>query len=281
MTGSHSPPANLVVDTDSDAWVDELTPPGLLDDFALILQNPQEANLDIATINLLSASSIYNVWSFIQFTQEPFSKILCTFSDFQFSSFSSDKLCNAPLYGCYLVEQQLIQGDGTINIKTFDWHAFYAYWHHHHCQVGIYFNAAYHLEAKTCHDEMLAQPTCHGPPTPSPPSGPPLAHGTAVEPTVTPTPNPQIRHSAMILPPVQDDDDDTLDCQHLLCLCLMLLPITPPPICHFHCPFVSTYHDQGGYTYTKSTTYHGRSQISVLQSNIPQGHPKFHQLTEF
>ena len=111
----------LLVDTGSDAWVDELTPPRLPDDFALILQNPQGANLDANTINLLSASSDYDVRSFLQFTQEPFSDILCTLSDFQFSNLSSDKLCNAQLYGCYLVEQQLVQDDGSIDIETFDW----------------------------------------------------------------------------------------------------------------------------------------------------------------
>ena len=94
MTGSHSPPEDPLVNTGSDAWVDELTPPGLLDDFVLILQNPQGANLDADTINLLSASGVYDVKSFLQFTQEPFSNILCTFSDFQFSNLSGDKLCN-------------------------------------------------------------------------------------------------------------------------------------------------------------------------------------------
>ena len=95
MTGSHPPLDDLLVDTGSDAWVDELTPPGLLDDFALILQNPQGANLDADTINLLSASGVYDVKSFLQFTQEPFSEILCTPSDFQFCTLSGDKLCNA------------------------------------------------------------------------------------------------------------------------------------------------------------------------------------------
>ena len=58
MTGSLTPPEDLLVDTGLDAWVDELAPPGLLDDFALILQNPQGANLDIATIDFLSISSV-------------------------------------------------------------------------------------------------------------------------------------------------------------------------------------------------------------------------------
>ena len=58
MTGLHPSPAELLVNTGSDAWVDELTPPGLPDDFALILQNPQGANLDTTTINLLSASGV-------------------------------------------------------------------------------------------------------------------------------------------------------------------------------------------------------------------------------
>ena len=61
MTGSHPPPADLLVGTGSDTWVDELTPPGLPDDFALILQNPQGANLDANTINLLSASGVYDI----------------------------------------------------------------------------------------------------------------------------------------------------------------------------------------------------------------------------
>ena len=99
MAESVTPLADLLLDTGLDAWVNELTPPGLPDDFALILQNPQGANLNVTTINLLSASGVYDVKSFIQFTQEPFTDILCTLSDSHFSSLSSDKLCNAQLYG--------------------------------------------------------------------------------------------------------------------------------------------------------------------------------------
>ena len=187
MTGSHPPPEDLLVDTGSDAWVDELTLLGLPDDFALILQNPQGANLDAQTINLLSVSGVYDVQSFLQFTREPFSNILCTLSDFQFSNLSGDKLCNAQLYGCYLVEQQLVQDDGTMDIKTFDWHAYYTYWCHKFCHVGISFNAAYHLEAETHHQETLAQPTHHGPPSVV---TTPMAHDTGVDPTITPTPDP-------------------------------------------------------------------------------------------
>ena len=106
MTGLHQPPADLLVDTGSDAWVDELTPPGLLDELAIILWNPQGANLDSDTINLLSASSVYDVKSFLQFTQEPFSEILCTLSDLQLYTLSGDTLCHAQLYGHYLAEQQ-------------------------------------------------------------------------------------------------------------------------------------------------------------------------------
>ena len=91
--------------TISDTWETELAPPGLLDDFALILQDSQGANLDIATIDLLTASGVYDAKSFILFTQEPFSKLLSTLSDSYFSSLSGDKLCNAQLYGRYLVEQ--------------------------------------------------------------------------------------------------------------------------------------------------------------------------------
>ena len=187
MTGLNSPPDDLLVDTGSDAWVDELTPPGLLDDFVLILQNPQGANLDTDTIDLLSASSVYNVKSFLQFTQEPFSEILCTLSVFQLYALSGDKLCNAQLYGCYLVEQQLVHDDGTVDIMTFDWHAYYMYWHHHRHQVRISFNAAYHLEAETRHHETLAQPPRHGPPSVI---TTPMAHDTGVDPMVTPTPDP-------------------------------------------------------------------------------------------
>ena len=136
------------LDTGSDTWETELAPLGLPEDFALILQNLQGANLDIATIDLLSASGVYNVRSFILFTQEPFSELLSTLSDSHFSSLSSDKLCNAQLYGHYLVEQQLVQTDGTMDTTTFDWHDYYIYWHCHHHQVGISFNAAYHLEAE-------------------------------------------------------------------------------------------------------------------------------------
>ena len=117
------------LDTGSDTWENELAPLGLPDDFALILQNPQGANLDITTIDLLSASSVYDVRSFILFTQEPFSKLLCTLSDSHFSSLSNDKLCNAQLYGRYLVEQWLVQADGTVDATTFDWHDYYTYWH--------------------------------------------------------------------------------------------------------------------------------------------------------
>ena len=208
MMGSHTPPEDLLVDTGLDAWVDELTPPGLLDDFVLILQNPQGANLDVATINLLSASGVYDVNSFLQFTQEPFSDILCTFSDSQLSSLSSDKLCNAQLYGCYLVKQQLVQDDGTIDIMTFDWHAYYTYWHHNCHQVGISFNAAYHLEAETRHHKTLAQPICHGPPSVVTTL---MAHDTGVDPTITPTPDPLLQHGHTPLPPAPDDDNVTLD----------------------------------------------------------------------
>ena len=94
------------VDPGSDTWETELTPPGLPNDLAMLLQNSQGANLDIATIDLLSASGIYDAKSFILFTQKPFSALLSTLSDSYFSSLSNDKLCkNAQLYGHYLVEQ--------------------------------------------------------------------------------------------------------------------------------------------------------------------------------
>ena len=205
MTGSQTTLEDLLVDTGLDAWVDELTPPGLPDDFALILQNPQGANLDVATINLLSASGVYNVKPFLQFTQEPFSDMLCTFSDSQFSSLSADKLCNTQLYGHYLVEQQLIQDNSTINIATFDWHTYYTYWRHNHHQVGISFNAAYHLEAETCCHETLAQPIHHSPPSVVTTL---MAHDTGIDPTVTPTPD-QCGPVPLLPPP--DDDDITSD----------------------------------------------------------------------
>ena len=128
MTTSVAHSTDLPLDTGSDAWEDELAPPGLPDEFALILQNPQGAHLDIATIELLSASSVYDAQSFIQITQEPFADILCTLSDSHFSRLSPDKLCNAQLYGCYLIEQWLIQDDGTFDATTFVWHAYYTYW---------------------------------------------------------------------------------------------------------------------------------------------------------
>ena len=98
MTASVAHSANLLSDTGLDTWVNEVTPPGLPDDFAAVLHDPQGANLDVATINLLSVSGVYNVNTFLQFTQEPFSNILCTLSDYHFSSLSSDKLCNAQIY---------------------------------------------------------------------------------------------------------------------------------------------------------------------------------------
>ena len=76
--------ADLMVDAGSDAWMNAMTPPGLPNDLALILQNPQGANLDIETIQLLSDSSVYDAHSFIQLTQEPFSELLGTFSDINF-----------------------------------------------------------------------------------------------------------------------------------------------------------------------------------------------------
>ena len=182
-----------------DTWETELTPPGLPDDFALILQNSQGANLDITTIDLLSASGVYNANSSILFTQEPFSELLCTLSDSYFFSLSSDKFCNAQLYGRYLVEQQLVQTDGTVDTTTFNWRDYYVYWHHHRHQVGMSFNAAYNLEAETRRQARLAQPTRHGPPsvvtTPS-------TLGTGVDPTVTPTPVP---HAPPPPPSLSDD----------------------------------------------------------------------------
>ena len=111
-----------------DTWETELAPPGLPDNLTLILQDSQGANLDIATIDLLTASGVYDAKSFILFTQEPFSELLSTLSDSHFFSLSGDKLCNAQLYGCYLVEQQLVQTDGTVDTMTFDWHDYYSYW---------------------------------------------------------------------------------------------------------------------------------------------------------
>ena len=128
MTASVTHLTDLLLDTGLDVWENELAPPGLLDEFTLVLQNPQGAHLDVATINLLSASGVYNVRSFIQFTQEPFADILCTLSDSHFSSLSHDKLCNAQLYGCYLIKQWLVQDDGTFDATAFDWHAYYTYW---------------------------------------------------------------------------------------------------------------------------------------------------------
>ena len=129
MTASYAHSTDLPLDTGSDAWVHEQTPPGLPAEFALILQNPQGAHLDVATIKLLTTSGVYNVRSFIQFTQEPFTDILCTLSDSHFSNLSHDKLCNAQLYGRYLIEQQLVQNDGTFDVTAFDWCAYYTYWH--------------------------------------------------------------------------------------------------------------------------------------------------------
>ena len=88
----------------SDTWETELAPPGLPDDLALLLQDTHGANLDVTTIDFLSASGVYDAHSFILFTQEPFSELLSTLTDYYFSSLSSDKLCNTQLYGCYLVE---------------------------------------------------------------------------------------------------------------------------------------------------------------------------------
>ena len=83
------------------------------------------------------------------------------------------QLCNSQLYGCYLMEQQLIHNDGTIDSDTFDWCTYYTYWHQHQHQVRISFNATYHLEAEACHAVALVKQMHHGPP-PSP-GGPPLS----------------------------------------------------------------------------------------------------------
>ena len=72
------------VDPGLDTWETKLTPPGLLDNLTMLLQNSQGANLDIATIDLLSASGIYDAKSFILFTQKPFSALLSTLSDSYF-----------------------------------------------------------------------------------------------------------------------------------------------------------------------------------------------------
>ena len=188
------------VDPGLDTWETELTPPGLPDDLALLLQNSQGANLDIATIDLLFASSIYDAKSFILVTQKPFSTLLSTLTDSYFSSLSSDKLCNAQLYGHYLVEQQLLRTDGTVDTMTFDWHDYYIYWCTHRCKVGISFDTAYHLEAEAHQQTQLAQPTHHGPPSVV---TTPLTHDTHVDPTITPTPAP---HTPLPPPSIPDDE---------------------------------------------------------------------------
>ena len=86
MTGSVPPSADLQLDMDSDAWIDTLTAPGLPQDLAITLQNPRGVNLDSDTINLLSEYGIYDALSFIQFTQEPFSDLLGTFSNEHFEN---------------------------------------------------------------------------------------------------------------------------------------------------------------------------------------------------
>ena len=65
MTGSLTSLEELLADTGSDAWVNTMTPPGLPNDLALILQNPQGTNLDFETIQLLSDSGVYDAHSFI------------------------------------------------------------------------------------------------------------------------------------------------------------------------------------------------------------------------
>ena len=121
MTSSVPPSADLQLDVDSDIWIDTLTAPGLPQDLAITLQNPRGANLDAGTINLLSEYGVYDVLTFIQFTQEHFSDLLETFSNKHFESLSKDGFCNAQLYGRYLVEQKLVQDDGKIDDQSFDW----------------------------------------------------------------------------------------------------------------------------------------------------------------
>ena len=186
--------------TVSDTWETELAPPGLPDDLTLILQDSQGANLDVATIDLLTASGVYDAKSFILFTQEPFSELLSTLSDSHFFSLSGDKLCNAQLYSHYLVEHRLVQTDGTVDTTTFDWHAYYSYWHCHRRQVGISFNTAYQLEAEAHRQAQLAQPIRHGPPSVVTAL---ITHDTGVDTTVTPTPVP---HAPLPPPSISDDE---------------------------------------------------------------------------
>ena len=127
MTGSVPPSVDLQLDTDSDTWINTLTAPGMPQDLAITLQDPRGANLDADTINLLSKYGVYNVLSFIQFTQEPFSDLLETFSNKHFEKLSKDGFCNAQLYGWYLMEQKLVQDDGKINDQSFDWRSYYTY----------------------------------------------------------------------------------------------------------------------------------------------------------
>ena len=204
MTGSVTPLADLPLDTGSDAWIDGLTAPGLPDDLAVTLQNPRGANLDPDTINLLSDYGVYDALSFIQFTQEPFSDLLGTFSDEHFGSLSRDRLCNAQLYGCYLMEQKLIKDDGTIDDHSFDWHSYYTYWTCNHQQVSISFNAAYHLKAEAQWNEALLTRLYHEDLT--------SYTGPGMGPTITPIHNPPSRSLGM--PPQPDDHDHDDSSRH-------------------------------------------------------------------
>lgn len=104
MTDSDITPIDLPFDT--NAWIGGRVASEIPDDLENLLQDPRGANLDTNTINLLTDYGVYDALSFLEFMQEPFSDLLGTFSDGHFERLSGDKLCDAQLFGCYLVEHK-------------------------------------------------------------------------------------------------------------------------------------------------------------------------------
>ena len=88
---------------------------------------------------------------------------------------------------------------GPLTKGVFDWHAYYTYWYQNHCQVGISFNAAYHLEAEGCRTEVLITQPCRDTPT--------SQTGPGIDLTVTPTPHPHYCPLTKLILPDDDGND--------------------------------------------------------------------------
>ena len=137
-------------------------------------------------------------------------------------------------------------------------------------QVGIAFNAAYHLEAEACCAVALAKWMCHGPP-PSPAGPPsmvttPVTHVAGIVPAVTPTPDPHNKHTAESLLPDDANDDTTSDASKVSDTSNIFFALAP---CTHHppwpqpvptvSPLLASTLLRGGYAYINSIIYQARS----------------------